>query len=120
MFTGPFVVPDAWPPTFTPSLVNSINNQARAAGVPPCALAAIVMRESGGKNIMQVGVPPGPGCGVGLTQITYGVDWSSPANPTYALNGVTYSLMDPSSNLYVAAKGFLVSAITGASPAANE
>jgi len=88
-----------------------INTQAAAAAVPPCALAAIVERESSGKNIFQVGVPRGPGCGCGLTQITYKVDWTDPAAPTYHLSGQTWPLMDPNSNLHVSATGFLAPAI---------
>ena len=116
MFMGEFVAPPSWPETFTPSLVASVNNQANADGakVPPCALAAIVMRESGGQNILQEGVPPGPGCGVGLTQITYGVDWSDQTNPTYVYNGTRYEIMQPSPNLYVAAAAFLAPAIAEA------
>lgn len=87
----------------------SINNQANASKVPPCALAAIVMRESGGRNVFQAGMPLGAGCGVGLTQITANVNWTNPNAPTY--NGTSYMLLDPSSNLYVAAEYFLRPAI---------
>ena len=51
---------------------------------------------------------PGPGCGVGLCQITYGVDWTNLTRPT--LNG--YDLLDPYSNLYVAANFFLGPAVS--------
>jgi len=86
----------------------AINAEAGAAGVPPCALAAIVWRESGGKNILQEGVPPGPGCGVGLTQITYDVDWSDPTQPAWVTpSGTRLELLNPQSNLLCAAKFFL-------------
>jgi hypothetical protein len=85
-----------------------INAAALQASVPACLLAAIVMRESGGQNILQVGMPAGPGCGVGLCQITYGVDWSDIKNPT--LNG--YALLLPRNNLLVAATYFLAPAIS--------
>ena len=55
-------------------------------------LAAIVCRETGGQNILQIGMAPGPGCGVGLTQITSGVDWSVASAPTYPGYG---PLLDP-------------------------
>lgn len=88
----------------------AINAEAIIAGVPPCALAAIVWRETGGQNILQIGVTPGPGCGVGLTQITAGVDWSNITAPT--LHG--YNLMNPADNLYVAAAYYLAPAIAAA------
>jgi hypothetical protein len=89
----------------------SINNQAKAAKVPPCALAAIVAVETGGRNVLQEGMRPGPGCGVGLCQITSGVDWTDLAHPTYQAEGQSWELLDPSSNLFVAAKYFLAPAI---------
>jgi hypothetical protein len=92
------------------ALAVSINNQARSAGVPPCALAAIVANETGGRNVYQEGMPKGPGCGVGLCQITSGVNWSGDG-PTYLADGQAWDLMDPSSNLYVAAKYYLAPAI---------
>ena len=84
-----------------------INQAAIKADVPPCFLAAIVNRESGGRNIYQVVMTHGPGCGVGLTQITYGVDWTYPSDPT--LNG--YHLLRPYENLFVAANFFIAPAI---------
>ena len=87
-----------------------INNEASIAGVPPCLLAAIIARETGGQNILQKGMTPGPGCGVGLTQITEGVLWSVISNPT--LHG--YSLLDPAQNCYVASAYFLSPLITSA------
>lgn len=73
--------------------------------VDPCMLAAIVEQESGGQNILQNGMKAGdPDCGVGLCQITYGVDWSNTSNPTYPGYG---SLFDPATNLKVAAHAFL-------------
>ncbi len=82
---------------------NDIQYAADQASIPACLLAAIVWRESGGQNIYQIGVPHGPGCGVGLTQITAGVDWSNPDDPTFQ----GYHLMTPSDNLYVSANFFL-------------
>lgn len=78
--------------------------QSAAGRVTPCMLAAIVERESGGQNIYQAGIAHGPGCGVGLTQITFGVDWSDPAHPVYPKYG---DLFDPAINLKVAAVEFL-------------
>ncbi len=75
------------------------------ANVEPCMLAAIVERETGGRNIFQIGMPHSDGCGVGLTQITYGVDWTHPDAPTYS--GYSESLLDPLTNLTVAAVVFL-------------
>ena len=72
--------------------------------VEPCMLAAIVARESGGQNILQIGVPPGAGCGVGLCQITSGVNWGVITAPAYPGYG---PLLDPDINLLVAAKEFL-------------
>jgi len=74
------------------------------AQVTPCMLAAIVNRETGGQNELQIGVAPGPGCGVGLTQITAGVDWSNINAPAYPGYG---SLMDTQINLKVCAEVFL-------------
>jgi hypothetical protein len=75
--------------------------------VEPCMLAAIVDRETGGRNIFQVGVPPGEGCGVGLCQITAGVSWQRPTHPMFQ----GFELLDPLSNLIVAAKFFLENAL---------
>ncbi len=85
----------------------SINNQAKSGGVPPCALAAIVANETGGRNVFQEGMPHAAGCGVGLCQITSGVNWTDPKSPTYLADGQSWALLDPSSNLYVAAKYYL-------------
>ena len=82
---------------------HDINGEAEIAKIPPCLLAAIVWRETGGRNILQIGMDPGPGCGVGLTQITSDVDWSVPGKPTYE----GYALLVPADNLYVAAAFFL-------------
>ena len=87
-----------------------INQEAIRANIPPCFLGAIVWRESNGRNILQEGVRPGPGCGVGLTQITWGVDWSIPYRPKF--NG--YDLLDPNQNLYVSASLFAAPAISEA------
>jgi Transglycosylase SLT domain len=90
----------------------SINTQARAASIPPCLLAAIVQRESGGENILEVGVPPGPGCGAGLCQITSGpISWAVLTNPQYKFQGQYWDLLDPSSNLFIAARAFLKPAL---------
>jgi Transglycosylase SLT domain len=82
---------------------NDILYASAQANIPSCLLAAIVLRESGGQNILQHGVPPGPGCGVGLTQITAGVDWANMGDPTYQ----GYHMLKPADNLYVAANFFL-------------
>lgn len=92
--------------------VGQINKQAKIARVPPCALAAIVANETGGQNIFQIGVPRGPGCGVGLCQITAGVDWSDIDQPAYHdPQGKTWALLAPAANLYVAGQWFLAPAI---------
>lgn len=80
------------------------NAADRTARVTPCMLAAIVNRETGGQNIVQIGAPRGPGSGVGLTQITSGVDWSNLDDPIYPGYG---SLLDPQINLDVCAIEFL-------------
>lgn len=95
---------------------NAINGEAEIAKIPPCLLAAIVWRESGGQNILQLGVPPGPGCGVGLTQITSGVDWTDIAHPRYQ----GYDLLDPADNLYVAAAFFLAPLVSQAARAQRD
>ncbi len=91
-----------------PELMRYAANFSRAIGgtslVDPCMLAAIVARESGGQNVLQYGMSPGPGCGVGLCQITSGVDWSNPATPVYPGFGL---LLDIDVNLRVAAVAFL-------------
>ncbi len=89
---------------------DAINLACEGTNVPPCLLAAIVMRETGGRNILQEGVPPGDGCGVGLCQITYGVDWSSMDHPSY--DGL--DLLRPSSNLHVAVYSFLTGLVANA------
>ena len=89
---------------------SGINNEAIIAEIPPCVLAAVVSRETGGQNILQHGMAPGPGCGVGLTQITSGVDWSNIHDPT--LHG--YHLLTPGDNLYVAAAYYLAPLIKSA------
>ena len=75
--------------------------------VEPCMLAAIVDRETGGRNIFQIGMPKGDGCGVGLCQITAGVAWTNPAAPTFQ----GFALLDPLANLVVAARFFLEPAL---------
>jgi hypothetical protein len=77
------------------------------ATVSQCMLAALIERESNFINGFQTGVPRGPGCGVGLTQITAGVNWSNPNDPMYA----GLSLLDPHSNLVVCLQSFLIPAI---------
>lgn len=92
------------------ALASPINNEAQIAEVPPCFLAAIVARETGGRNVLQDGadpktglLPDGTTAGVGLCQITSGVDWSNPADPTYQ----GYHLLKEDENLYVAGAFFL-------------
>ncbi len=89
---------------------HDVNGEAEIAKIPPCLLAAIVWRETGGQNILQIGMEPGPGCGVGLTQITSDVDWSAPAKPSYQ----GYDLLVAADNLYVAAAFFLAPALAAA------
>lgn len=79
--------------------------------VEPCMLAAIVDRETGARNIFQIGMPHAPGCGVGDCQITADVDWTDPLHPTFTRDGVTYDLLDRQQNLIVAAKYFLEPAL---------
>jgi hypothetical protein len=76
---------------------------AGCALTEPCMLAAIVDRESGGENLLQRGMIPGAGTGAGICQITWGVQWSGvfPFYPGYG------NLMDPLTNLRVAAHEFL-------------
>jgi membrane-bound lytic murein transglycosylase MltF len=77
-----------------------INRFAKAASVPPCALAAIVERESGGDpNAISADG------GYGLCQITSGVD----AHGVYTQTGA--NMLDPASNLETAARFFLAPAI---------
>jgi hypothetical protein len=84
---------------------DSFSKAARATDlVQPCMLAAVVARETGGQNVLQIGVPPGNGCGVGLCQITSGVNWSVLAAPSFPGYG---PLLDPEINLLVTAKEFL-------------
>lgn len=92
------------------ALRSLINNEAQIAKVAPCLLAAIVARETGGRNVLQEGVAPGPGCGVGLCQITAGVDWSNLDVPTFQ----GYPLLNEADNLYVAGAYFLAPLVASA------
>ena len=94
------------------ALARTINAEARIAKVPACFLAAIVNRETGGRNIFQTGMPLGDGCGVGLTQITSGVVWNKAKMDDPTFEG--YHLMDEASNLYVAAAFFIAPLIQSA------
>ena len=77
--------------------------------VDPCMIAAIVNRETGGRNVLEEGVPPGPGAGIGICQITAGpIDWSNMENPIYPGYG---ALLDPTVNCTVAAHLFLQPAL---------
>ncbi len=110
----------------TPALMtfaSDINAEAEIAEIPPCALAAIVARETGGRNVLQDGADPATGllpdgttAGVGLCQITSGVDWSKPSDPTYQ----GYHLLRPADNLYVAASYFLRGLIADAERLARD
>jgi hypothetical protein len=107
-----FVPLPAWQGDFV-QIAPSINTQANAARVPPCGLAAIVMRESAGQNIFQYGVPhDSPDCGCGYCQITFGVDRTNPDQPKFLYGGQNYDLMNGDSNLLVAAQAFLAPAIS--------
>jgi membrane-bound lytic murein transglycosylase MltF len=77
-----------------------INRFAHAANVPPCALAAIVERESAGNP----SAISGDG-GFGLCQITAGVD----SHGVFTQTGAR--MLDPASNLETAARFFLAPAI---------
>jgi hypothetical protein len=94
---------------------NDIVSAAAQGNIPSCFLAATIWRETGGQNILQIGVPPGPGCGVGLAQITYGVDWTDINDPKYQ----GYHLMQPADNLSVAAIYFLKGLVQNAINAEN-
>jgi membrane-bound lytic murein transglycosylase MltF len=78
-----------------------INRTAKAAAVPPCALAAIVERESDGDPNAK-----STDGGFGLCQITSGVDGRGVFTQTGA------AMFDPASNLETAARFFLVPAIS--------
>lgn len=95
---------------------SAVNNEAQIAKVPPCLLAAIMWRETGGTNEYQIGMPHAPGCGVGLTQITSNVEWSNPDDPT--LDG--FHLMKPADNLYVAAAYYLAPLLANAARAQRD
>lgn len=93
-----------------------INAACYGTNVPPCLLAAIIKRESKGRNIFQEGMLPGPGCGVGLCQITYAVDWASLDHPTYGGLDLTV----PANNLRVAVRDFLSGLVASAVVAQKE
>ena len=93
-----------WHPELMQYAASFRNAAAQTHAVDACMLAAIVLRESGGQNILQHGMQPGPDCGVGLCQITYNVDWTNIAAPAYPGYG---SLLDPDTNVRVAASVFL-------------
>lgn len=92
------------------ALSSIINAEAMISKIPPCFLAAIVNRETGGQNIFQEGMPHADGCGVGLAQITSSVDWTNPEKPTFE----GYDLLNEADNLYVAGAFFLAPAIKSA------
>lgn len=94
----------AWHPELMQYAASFHTAASETAAVDSCMLAAIVLRESGGQNILQIGMQPGPECGVGICQITYNVDWSNLLTPSYPGYG---SLLDPNTNLRVAASVFL-------------
>lgn len=89
---------------------SELNSESTIAKAPPCFIAAIMWRETGGQNIYQRDMPHSPGCGVGLTQITSSVDWSNPDDPTLA----GFHLMKPADNLYVCAAYYAVPLLSNA------
>lgn len=95
---------------------SEINAACAGTKVPPCLLAAIVKRETNGQNIFQIGMPRGTDCGVGLAQITYGVNWADKNHPTLAGLDLTV----PSNNLRVAVQQFLTGLINDALAAQQE
>jgi len=89
-------------------LADQINEACSGTSIPPCFLAAIVKRETGGRNIFEIGVPPGPGCGVGLCQVTYDVSWTNVDRPTFTgASGRVYDLLSVPDNLACAVVEFL-------------
>jgi hypothetical protein len=97
-----------------PSLMQYASLYTKAANlcknVEPCMLAAITNRESGGRNVIQAGtnlttmlLGDGTRPGVGVCQITAGVDWTDLKSPKFE----TFELWDPLSNITVAARFFL-------------
>jgi hypothetical protein len=93
-----------WRPALMKLRTYASNAARKTKLVEPCMLLAIVDRETGGRNVYQYGMPHGPGCGVGYTQITSGVDWSDPDHPKYPGYG---DLFDPQVNFDVCAIEFL-------------
>jgi hypothetical protein len=100
--------------TWHPSLMQYASLYTKAANlsknVEPCMLAAITNRESGGRNVIQAGtnlttmlLGDGTRPGVGVCQITAGVDWTDLQSPKFQ----TFELWDPLSNITVAALFFL-------------
>lgn len=77
--------------------------------IDECMLAAFTSRESGGQNILQIGLEPGPGTGVGLLQIIDKVDWKNTSNPIYPGYG---PLLDPTINLTVGAHEYIQPALS--------
>lgn len=96
---------------------SDVNSEAEIAKIPPCLLAAIMWRETGGTNELQIGVAPGPGCGVGLCQITSGVSWNSLTDPTY--DGY-HIFTKPADNLYVAAAYYIAPDLANAARAQRD
>ena len=83
--------------------VDSAGNRS----VSPMMVAAIIDRESNWRNIFQEGVERGTGCGVGLCQVTYGVDWTDMNKPKF--RGVDLTV--PRYNIAVAIRNFLLPAL---------
>ena len=92
-----------WRPALM-ALVSAFNVASETRLVTPCIMAAVADRETNGQNIFQLGVPRGPGCGVGPWQITSGVDWTDLAHPTFPNYG---DLTDVMVTARVAAHEFL-------------
>lgn len=94
----------AWYPRLMANAANYRVAADSTRDITPCMLAAENQRETLGRNIFQLGMPLGDGCGVGDFQVTSGVDWSNVNDPTFPGYG---RLLDRAVNARVAARAFL-------------